>query len=244
MSSKPLQTRYLITIQRPGRWAIGVIVVLALLAASMWLTYETGRRMAGFDGAETDRVITAHQVEIARLQANLAEYQRQAAMLERNSKIEGDASGELMKTLSEAQNEVLVLKKELAFYKSIVAPEQTKPSLMIQTIQLKPDVTGDYDYKIMVSQQGRNDRFARGTVDVSIEGKKQGVKQVLALNAISADVKNPMKFGFKYFQNFTGKLTLPEGFKAEFMRVKVDPKSKTLDSVDEKFPWDDLTAGG
>ncbi|MBT8126198.1 MAG: hypothetical protein KJP15_01840, partial [Gammaproteobacteria bacterium] len=111
-------------------------------------------------------------------------------------------------------------------------------------IQLKPDVTGDYDYKIMVSQQGKNDRFARGTVDVSIEGKKQGVKQVLALNTISADVKNPMKFGFKYFQNFTGRLTLPEGFKAEFMRVKVDPKSKTLDSVDEKFPWDDLTAGG
>ncbi|MBT8128230.1 MAG: hypothetical protein KJP15_12160, partial [Gammaproteobacteria bacterium] len=188
MSSKPLHTRYLITIQRPGRWAMGVIVIIALLAASTWLTYETGRRMGGFDGAETDRVITAHQAEIARLQASLAEYQRQAAMLERNSKIEDDASGELMKTLSEAQNEVLVLKKELAFYKSIVAPEQTKPSLVIQTIQLKPDVTGDFDYKIMVSQQGRNDRFARGTVDISIEGKKQGVKQVLALNTISADV--------------------------------------------------------
>ena len=244
MSSKPLQTRYLITIQRPGRWAMGFIVVMALLAASIWLTYETGRRMAGFDAAETDRVITAHQVEIARLQGNLAEYQRQAAMLERNSKIEDDASGELMKSLSEAQNEVLVLKKELAFYKSIVAPEQTKPSLVVQTIQLKQDVAGDYDYKIMVSQQGRNDRFARGTVDVSIEGTKQGAKQVLALSAISEDVKKPMKFGFKYFQNFTGKLKLPEGFKAESMRVKVNPKSKTLDSIDEKFPWDDLTAGG
>ena len=244
MSSKPLQTRYLITIQRPGRWAMGFLVIIALLAASMWLTYETGRRMAGFDTAETDRVIAAHQAEIARLQANLAEYRRQAAMLETNSKIEDDANGELKKTLSEAQNEVLVLKKELAFYKSIVAPEQTKPSLVIQTIQLKQNVTGDYDYKIMVSQQGRNDRFARGTVDVSIEGTKQGEKKVLALSAISDDVKNPMKFGFKYFQNFTGKLTLPEGFKAEFMRVNVKPKSKTLDSVDEKFPWDDLTAGG
>jgi hypothetical protein len=244
MSTKPLQTRYLITIQRPGRWAMGIVVIIALLAASTWLIYETGRRMAGFDAAETDRVITAHQAEIERLQANLAEYQRQAAMLERNSKIDDDANGELKKTLSEAQNEVLGLKKELAFYKSIVAPEQTKPSLVIQTIQLKQDVTGDYDYKIMVSQQGRNDRFARGTVDVSVEGTKQGVKQVLALSAIAEDVKNPMKFGFKYFQNFTGKLKLPEGFKAESMRVKVNPKSKTLDSLDEKFPWDDLTAGG
>lgn len=244
MSTKPLQTRYLITIQRPGRWVMGFIVVIGLLAASIWLTYETGRQMAGFDAAETDRIITAHQAEIARLQSDLAEYQRQAAMLERNSKIEDDASGELKKTLSEAQSEVLVLKKELAFYKSIVAPEQTKPSLVIQTIQLKRDETGNYDYKIMVSQQGRNDRFVRGMVDVSIEGAKQGVKQVLALSAIADDVEDPMKFGFKYFQNFTGKLTLPEGFKAESMRVKVNPKSKTLDSVDEKFPWDDLTAGG
>jgi hypothetical protein len=52
-----------------------------------------------------------------------------------------------------------------------------------------------------------------------------------------------MKFGLKYFQNFTGKLSLPQGFEAESMRVKVKPSSKTLDSVDEKFPWDDLTAG-
>jgi hypothetical protein len=95
----------------------------------------------------------------------------------------------------------------------------------------------------MVSQQGQNDRFARGTVEVSIEGTKQGVKQVLALDAVSDDVSKPLNFGFKYFQNFSGKLKLPEGFRAESMRVKLNPKTKTLDSVDETFPWDDLTAG-
>jgi hypothetical protein len=52
-----------------------------------------------------------------------------------------------------------------------------------------------------------------------------------------------MNFGFKYFQNFTGKLKLPDGFNAESMRVKLNPKAKTLDAVDETFPWDDLTAG-
>ena len=243
MSTKPLQTRYLITIQRPARWFLGTIIIIALVAASIWFAYEQGRRMAGFNASDADRLVAAQQAEIETLQANLAEYRRQAAMLERNSKIEDDTSGQLQKSLKEAQNEALELKKELSFYKSIVAPEQSKPSLVIQTIQLKQDETGDYDYKIMVSQQGRNDGFARGTVDVTIEGTQQGAKQVLALNAVSDEVKKPMKFGFKYFQNFTGKLTLPESFKAEFMRVKVNPKSKTLDSVDEKFPWDDLTAG-
>jgi len=243
MNMKPLQTRYLITIQRPFRWFIGFLVIIALLGVMFLMTYEYGRRMAGFDSSDAGQVIDSQQAEIETLQSNLAEYQRQTAMLERNSEIEDDTTGQLKKTLTEAQNQVLELKKELAFYKSIVAPEQGKPSLVIQTIQLKKDVAGDYGYKIMVSQQGRNDRFARGAVEVSIEGTNQGAKQILALSDVSDDASKPLKFGLKYFQNFTGKLKLPEGFAAESMRVKLKPSSKTLDSVDEKFPWDDLTAG-
>lgn len=243
MNMKPLQTRYLITIQRPFRWFMGLLVIIALVAAMISMSYEYGRRMAGFNSSDADLVINGQQVEIETLQSKLAEYQRQTAMLERNSKIEDDTTGQLKKSLTQAQNEVLELKKELAFYKSIVAPEQGKPSLVIQTIQLKKDTAGDYDYKIMVSQQGRNDRFARGAIEVTIKGTNQGAKQTLALSDVSDDSSKPMNFGLKYFQNFTGKLKLPEGFVAESMRVKLKPSSKTLESVDEKFPWDDLTAG-
>lgn len=243
MNMKPLQTRYLITIQRPFRWVLGFVALVALVAAMVMLSYEQGRRMAGFDSSDADRVVDMLQAEIETLRADLAESQRQAAMLETNSKIEDDTSGQLKKTLTQAQNELLELKKELAFYKSIVAPEQGKPTIVVQTIQLKKDQAGDFDYKIMISQQGKNDRFARGTVEVSIEGSNQGAKQVLALNDVSDDVKKPMKFGMKYFQNFTGKLKLPQGFTAESMRVKLKPSSKTLESVDEIFPWEDLTAG-
>ena len=222
---------------------MGLVALIGLVAAMVWYSYEEGRHMAGYDSSDANRVIDMLQAEVETLRTDLAESQRQAAMLERNSKIGVDTTGELKKTLTQAQQEVLELKKELAFYKSIVAPEQGKPSIVIQTIQLKKDTVGDYDYKIMISQQGRNDRFARGTVDVSIEGSNQGAKQVLALNDVSDGVKNPMKFGMKYFQNFTGKLKLPQGFTAESMRVKLKPSSKTLESVDEIFPWDDLTAG-
>lgn len=243
MNNRPLQTRYLITIQRPFRWFLGLVVLIGLVAAMVWLSYEQGRRAAGFNSSDADRAVEMLQEEIETLRSNLAESQRQAAMLERNSEIEDDTTGQLKKSLSDAQKEALELKKELAFYKSIVAPEQGKPSIVVQTIQLKKDPGGDYDYKIMISQQGRNDRFARGTMEVSIEGSNQGAQQVLALNDVSTDVKNPIKFGMKYFQNFTGKLTLPQGFTAESMRVKLKPSSKTLEAVDEIFPWDDLTAG-
>ncbi len=243
MSMKPLQTRYLITVQRPLRWFLSVVLLVALVAAAIWLSYEQGLRSAGFAAADASMYAEQLQLEIEGLKTQLAESQRQTAMLERNSRIDGDTSNQLKMTLSEAQNETLELKKELAFYKSIVAPEQGKRSVVIQTIQLKKDDSGHFDYKIMVSQQGRNDRFARGSIDVSVEGTRQGQKQVVALNTISDEAKKPMKFGFKYFQNFTGKLKLPDGFEAESMRIKLKPRGSALDPVDEEFPWADLIAG-
>ncbi|MGD8801927.1 MAG: hypothetical protein PVG12_01995, partial [Gammaproteobacteria bacterium] len=88
--------------------------IIALVALMVWASYEHGSRMAGFDAADADRVINSMQAEIETLKSEYAETQRQAAMLERNSRIEDDTSGQLKKSLTEAQNEVLELKKELA----------------------------------------------------------------------------------------------------------------------------------
>ena len=244
MNNKPIQAKHLITVQRPYLWVLSSIGLVLVVCLAVWLSYETGRRTAGYDSSNVAQMVDAMQEQISALEGELAESRRQTAMLERNSQIDGDTSAQLKKTLKEAQSETLELKKELAFYKSIVAPEQGKPSIVIQTIQLKPEQpTGHYDYKIMVSQQGKNNNFARGVIEVSVEGKKLGKKQVLALTSISDEAKKPMKFGFKYFQNFKGTLKLPEGFVAEAMRVKLNPKSKTLEPVDVRFPWADLTAG-
>jgi hypothetical protein len=57
-------------------------------------------------------------------------------------------------------------------------------------------------------------------------------------------VTKPITFGFKYFQNFEGKMALPATFRPEFMRVQVKPRSSSIGLVDEKFAWADLTAGG
>jgi hypothetical protein len=166
-------------------------------------------------------------------------------MLERNSQIDGSASGELKVALVNTQNEVLALKKELSFYKSIVSPEQGERSLAIQTIGLEQDDDGNYHYKLMVSQRGRNDRLVRGTVTLRIEGTNDlGEAQTLALSTVSNDTKIPMKFGFKYFQNFTGVMKLPDGFFADILHVKVKPSKGKVKAINEQFVWSDLTARG
>ena len=241
---KPLQTRRLITIQRPGLWLLTLLLILGLILFSTYAAYEYGRSVAGFDSAESSTTVKSLQKEVEDLTEQLTESQRRTAMLERNSSIDGGASEQLKTSLSEVQAEAQELKKELAFYKSIVSPDETKRSLAIQSVQLKPDVLGGYRYKIMISQRGRNDRFARGSVDVTIDGQRQGQPATLKLSAVSADTKQRLKFGFKYFQNFEGSLKLPDDFRPASMRVKIRPSTSRIDQVNEQFAWADLTAGG
>lgn len=244
MNYKPVQSRILITIQRPGLWALSFLIVLCVIGLMLWLSFLYGQRVAGYDKAEAIGYIESLEQQIVDLKTQNAESQRQAAMLERNSTIDGGASDQLKISLTEAQAEVLELKKELAFYKSIIAPGESKRSLMIQTIQLRADATGSHQYKIMVSQRGRNDNIARGTIEVTISGTEAGKAKVIQLSDVSADIKNPIKFGFKYFQKFEGSMALPATFQPEYMRVKVNPRSSKIDAIDEQFAWADLTAGG
>lgn len=241
---KALQTRTIITIHQPQLWLLSLVAIFFVLMALLWGSFEYGRYVAGFDSADASTYIEQLQEQLEESQAEIIESTRQATMLERNSRIDDDASVQLKETLAQTQNEALELKKELSFYKSIVAPEQGGRSLAIQTIQLKLNKAGEYDYKIMVSQRGRNDQFARGTIEVRIEGVNKGKPVTLKLSEVSNATKVPMKFGFKYFQNFEGVMVLPETFSPDYVRVKVVPSTGKIKTVDEQFAWSDLTAGG
>lgn len=244
MSIKAIRARTIITIYRPWLWFLVLFLIVAVIILTHWFAYEYGRKVAGFDSENADAYIGQLQSQLDEAQAEIIASQRQATMLERNSRIDDDASNQLKETLADSQNEALKLKKELAFYKSIVAPEQGARNLAIQTVQLEADQSGGYAYKIMVSQRGRNDLFARGTLDVSIKGVSNGQSATLKLTDVSNDTKKPMKFGFKYFQNFEGVMNLPADFQPDAIRVKVNPSKGKIKAVDETFSWSDLAAGG
>ena len=245
MNYKPLQTRILISIQRPGLWLLNFFFMLCAIAFICWLAFAYGQRVAGYDKTEAISYIEDLEGQVKKLKLETSESQRQTAMLERNSTIDDGASDQLKISLTEAQAESLELRKELTFYKSIISPGDTKRSLIIQTIQLKHDpVNGTYQYQIMITQRGRNDRFARGSIDVTLGGTEAGQAKVIKLSEVSKETKNPIRFGLKYFQKFNGVITLPVTFQPEFMRVKVKAKSSKIDPIDEQFAWADLTAAG
>ncbi len=246
---KPRQTHRIIAIRRPGLWWLSSAFLIVLIFLLIWSTFEYGRYVAGYNKVDSQTHIEQLQTQLEIIQQEIVATRRRATVLERNSQIDGDASAWLKEALAQAQSEVQTLKKELSFYKSIVAPEQGGRSLAIQKMQIKANAAGGYDYIIMVSQRGRNDQFARGTVDVSIAGVSKGLPLTLTLSEVSNDTNKKvesglMKFGFKYFQNFEGAIVLPEDFEPGTIRVIVKPGKGKIKALDESFSWSDLVAEG
>jgi hypothetical protein len=239
-----LPTRILIAIKRPGLWLLGLLAILLAIITLVWSAYLYGQREAGFDRTQAMKAVSNLQQQLEDLQKRYDENQHKAAMIERTSQIDGDANKQLKKSLNDSQQQVLDLKKELAFYKSVVTPEHEKRSLAIQTIQLQQDETGEYRYKVMVTQRGRNDKLVRGSIKITIEGSEAGQVKELNLADVSKSAKNVTKFSFKYFQNFEGTMNLPTTFTPENMRVVVTSSSYGVAKIDELYSWADLSSGG
>jgi hypothetical protein len=242
--SSALPTRILIAIKRPGLWLLGLLAIVLAVIALIWSAYLYGQREAGFDRSQAMNAVSELHQQLEDLQKRYDENQRKAAMIKRTSQIDDDANKQLKKSLNDSQQQVMNLKKELAFYKSVVTPEHEKRSVAIQTITLQQDETGEYRYKIMVSQRGRNDKVVRGRIEIRIEGNEAGKVKVLHLSDVSKNTKNVPKFGFKYFQNLEGTRSLPKTFTPENLRVVVTPSSWGVDKIDELYSWADLSSGG
>lgn len=244
MKIKPLHTYAIITVQRPLLWLLSFTVIVCILLILLKISFEYGRNTAGYDSANAETYINQLQTKLEESRAENIESKRQATMLNRNSRIDDDAAVQLKETLAAAEEDVLALKKELSFYKSIVAPEQVGRSLALQKVQLKKNDDGDYQYKVMVSQRGRNDKFARGTVNISIKGMSKGKPLILSLADVSKNVKKSIKFGFKYFQNFEGVMKLPVTFQPDSLHIIVKPSTGKIKTLDEQYVWSKLTTGG
>ena len=244
MSPHPLKTRKIISIQRPGLWVLSVFSLILLVVLSVWLAYDYGRNVAGFDRVEASQAMDELYQQIQQMKLKNDEIQQHNAMLERNSQIDDDAGSHLQMTFSDAQSEVHELKKELEFYKSIITPGKTKRNVVIQAVALQKLEDGRFKYKITISQKGRNDNFAKGVIKVAVIGQQEGKPMTLQLHEVSKEAKKITKFGFKYFQNFEGTMSMPDQFWPEYMQVQVKPKSRQIEAVKQQYAWSDLTAGG
>ena len=231
------QRRILVYSPRTLWLALGVLAGLALLGA--WLAFNFGKQYAGEELVRLEAARDRLEAQIETLEQHNRELRERVAVLEKSSEIDRLANLEVRNSYADLQNELLELRRELEFYRGIVSPGDAKAGLRIQRFELVPgSQAGHFDYNLTLTQLKRNDRYARGSIAIEVEGLQDGKPVTLPLSALAADGVAKLKYKFRYFQHFSGELVLPDKFTPQRVTVRLQPRGKGQPAgVDTTIDW-------
>jgi len=174
-------------------------------------------------------------------------YQQQADQVERIHTLEVElaveqlASKNAQAMLKQMSVEHYQVKKELAFYEKVMAPEKGANGLVIDNIKITASQSLNYyNFQVVLVQQQLKKRYAKGYVDLVITGSLADQPSQLKLADISSTTREELSFSFQYFQVIEGSFTLPENFIAEKIQLSaILTKSKwqKYQELNKTIPW-------
>ncbi|NIR29691.1 MAG: hypothetical protein GWN84_10365 [Gammaproteobacteria bacterium] len=219
---------------RPVRTLMLVLLGVVLLGATGYVAYEQGRNTMREQylsaSAERERL---EALKRSLRDANLSLRERTTA-LERTSQIEREANTKVHAHLKKLQQEVLDLKEELAFYRSIVSSEQAR-DLDIQSFEVRRDGRGEYLYQLVLTGTMKNDRVISGTIKLWVFGERQGHPVKFSVEELS-DAEG-ISFRLRHFQKVEGRLKLPRGFTPRRVSVQVTASGSKPATLEQSFEW-------
>lgn len=122
--------------------------------------------------------------------------------------------------LKEAAEQKFEVKKQLAFYEKIMAPEKEAAGLFVENVNIVAgNIPNQYHFQVTLVQQQLKRRYSKGYIELVFEGQESGKPVKLKLAEVAKLNKKDLKFSFQYFQIINGEFTLPPNFTPENVLV-------------------------
>lgn len=222
-----------------------MLFILVLLGWQLyWFGGVTARAQAEADRQELEML----RARVANLEATNAGLLQRNALVERTGEIERQAADQIRETLRQTEARIQGLEEELSLYRAIVSPEKAKAGLLIQNLQVeRGELTGQYTWRLVLAQvraAGGASKTVEGTVDIKVEGHRNGAVVQLGLAELLPEGQGAVGFSFRYFQSLEGRLRIPEGFQPVSVSIKLNPKNAGLGPVEANFPWAPVAGRG
>lgn len=227
---------------KPQFW-IMLLPALGLLGALGWgafLIFDYGRYQAGFDRIASKQARDQFLEEIQILEGRNSELREQIALLETAKEVDREGYRQVELNLEDLQAKILEQQEDLAFYRSIVSPSDSKSGLRIQDFKVQQGPQKSlFRLRLVLVQSKKHDRRVSGVVNLSVTGAKNGqpISYELADLSPAGQDAERMAYSFKYFQNFEEDVILPEGFQPDRVSVEVRPNSRSAKPIKESFDW-------
>ena len=162
------------------------------------------------------------------------------AIAEREADIVRRANALLRVSERERQDEIASLQADLAFYRRLGGANGSQAPLAVHYLELQTTQSPRV-YRIIftLTQNLRWAAVISGRVQLGIDGIQNGVAVNLTEEQLLADSTEPLNFQFKYFQQLERLITLPEGFEANQLTVRL--RSGSLRTpVEQSMKWASL----
>ncbi len=232
-ANKPRQLR---GVQRDRIFVIGGIVCGLII---IWIAFELGQIRAGHNGLEALQRYGEFEAQLDAAGKQNNELHSKIALLETGRKIDEEAYSQVGQQLVELQNKILAQQEDLAFYRGIVADQQT--GLRVQDLELLASSEPEsFSLRLVLAQALRASQRISGSAKLQVEGVSDGKPLTLGLAELGVDAaqrKSLTNFSFRYFLSLEADLVLPEGFVPERVIVTLTPKGKRTKAVEKTFDW-------
>jgi hypothetical protein len=231
MSRSPSSLRMKVVAHRPLRNAVmALLAVLVALAIGLF-GFWTGRHGEIADSAGAGSIDQSSAQRVVELERKLADVQLSQV-------VDGDANESLRQTIKSLRDELSASQDEVLFYRQLMAPSEAQRGLRVEKLELTPGATpAEVKYHLLLTQVAEKNDWAAGIVTVDVVGTSNNEQVVLPLTEMTQVESYPLPFKFRYFQDFTGTLTIPDGLKPEQVVVLAAMAGKDGKRVQKTFSW-------
>lgn len=224
--------------RRPLLWAALVLawllsLTLVWLGAGDWL----GPRLV-------QARIQLEQAESTAAHANtqLRRLRQQQATLERSDQISRAANRRLQDELAAREDEIAGLQANLAFYERLAGANRPRTGLAVHSAGFEREAAGSWRYRIVLTQGLNRGAVSKGRLRFAVEGVRDGRLTTLDWTDLRQQSgAEPQPFEFRYFQQLSGSVMLPDGFIPQ--RVRVSLRGDNV-SLDQALAWEQSSTAG
>ncbi len=225
-----------VVVERLGAFK-SALFLLIIISLCLFVGYRIGNYYHHFQ----EKNLEQQQTRLAQLYHQQELNTAQIHSLEVELTVEQLANKQVEKLLKEALEKEFELKKQLAFYEKIMAPEKDVEGLLIDNVQIssgkKPN---QFTFQVTLVQQRLKRRYSKGYIDLSLSGSEQGQPKNFNLSQVSTLNKKSLAFSFQYFQIIEGDFTLPKNFIPDSYIVSATlTKSRwqKYAKIEEQYSW-------
>lgn len=217
------------------RW-LGILLGLAGLCLALFVAYAAGRISVGYSGGAVSRVLGLPDPALERATTHAQELDSKLAALEVARKVDQAAAAKLAAAQEELQAKIEEQGQELAFYRSIVAPDDATAGFRILKVKVMPGTGSDnYRLRVVLIQAPNPLNEIAGQLFITIDGVRAGRAVSLPLS-ITGAAGQGLGYAFRSFQELNQTFDLPADFRP--VRLQLEARSRGAPTpVRHSVPW-------